>query len=236
MTPPRVERQGSDERPSKPLPPTRRANLQSGVTFVELMTAMMITGILLSAAVPAFRGMVTNNQLRQEANRFVMDIQFARSEAIKRGSWVNMCRANVEACDVDEPTTCVCKEDVPLQRYDHGWLVYATRGLNKNFKPGKGDTLLRVGAAPPDWVTIYGNKPLRHRVSILASGEFKKNARKRGLVVLCADAASSVDIPGRAVEIKFSGRTATSKLLEDADCTAQDGDTITDEDDPNADT
>jgi type IV fimbrial biogenesis protein FimT len=184
-----------------------------GVTLVELLTALAVAAILVTVAVPAFVGVMGNTVLRQEANRLVTDIQFARSEAIKRGRGVNICQADTESCDIGDPeSTCECKTGVPVQRYDLGWLIHTARGANTDYDPEQGDILLRVGMRTREWVTIYGNEEVKHRIAIAASGAFDQSAADRGLLVLCTNQESIDEIPGRAIEVKLSGRPSIKKV------------------------
>lgn len=57
---------------------------QSGFTVIELMIVIVIAGILLAIALPSFRDSIDRNRLRSITNTLYGDLQFAKSEAIKR--------------------------------------------------------------------------------------------------------------------------------------------------------
>jgi len=69
-----------------------------------------------------------------------------------------------------------------------------------------------VGMRTPEWVTIYGNKEVKHRIAIGPSGAFDQSATNGGLLVLCTNQESIEDVPGRAIEIKLSGRPSIKKV------------------------
>ncbi|HUY01787.1 MAG TPA: GspH/FimT family pseudopilin [Rhodocyclaceae bacterium] len=56
---------------------------QSGVTLIELMTGLVITGLLLLIAAPAFTTFIQNSQIRTAAESILGGLQLARAEAIK---------------------------------------------------------------------------------------------------------------------------------------------------------
>jgi len=57
---------------------------QLGFTMVELMTVVVIAGILLALAAPSFRGMLERRRLEGQANELVTDLAYAKSEAVAR--------------------------------------------------------------------------------------------------------------------------------------------------------
>lgn len=59
---------------------------QKGITLIEALVAISIMVILLSLAVPAFTGLLDRNRLRSAADQLYTDLQYARSEAIKRNA------------------------------------------------------------------------------------------------------------------------------------------------------
>ena len=60
----------------------------SGYTLMELMVTITIAGVLLSIAIPNFTSVISSNRLTTYANELVTALNFARSEAIKRGQYV----------------------------------------------------------------------------------------------------------------------------------------------------
>jgi type IV fimbrial biogenesis protein FimT len=64
---------------------------QRGATLVELMVALSILSVLLYIATPSFSEAGLPSQLRAIANNVVAATQIARSEAIKRGTTVQLC-------------------------------------------------------------------------------------------------------------------------------------------------
>ncbi len=64
-----------------------------GFTLIELIITLVIAGILLALAAPNFSGFVKNNRLSSQANGFIADVALARSEAVKRGANITICRS-----------------------------------------------------------------------------------------------------------------------------------------------
>ena len=61
---------------------------------MELMTTLVIAGVLTTIAVPSFRTVVKNNRMATQANTFVTAMTLARSEAIKRGVTIDVVATN----------------------------------------------------------------------------------------------------------------------------------------------
>lgn len=59
---------------------------------MELLTTITIAGILLGVAIPSFTSIIASNQLTTYANELVTALNFARSEAVKRGVQVTVRR------------------------------------------------------------------------------------------------------------------------------------------------
>lgn len=60
------------------------ARHQTGVTLIELMIVIVIATILLALGIPSFQDALDKNRLKSAAETLKGDLQFAKSEAIKR--------------------------------------------------------------------------------------------------------------------------------------------------------
>lgn len=60
--------------------------------MVELLVTLALVAILATVAIPSFQSMVRENRLASQANDLLSAFTFARSEAVKRGQAVSLCR------------------------------------------------------------------------------------------------------------------------------------------------
>ncbi len=67
-------------------------NRQLGFTTMELLTTVVLAGILMAMAVPSFNRMVAGNRLVDHTNDLVGALSFGRSEAIRRNRNMTLCR------------------------------------------------------------------------------------------------------------------------------------------------
>ena len=95
-----------------------------GVTLIELMIVISITAILAMIGIPAFQGVIDRNRLKAATDTLQGDLQFAKSEAIKRNTpvRVNFTFSNGDATNgyatwcygMKENADCDCSDDAPL--------------------------------------------------------------------------------------------------------------------------
>lgn len=96
-------------------PSSASPRVAQGFTLIELMITISIAAILLAVGIPSMRDMIQQNRLTGNVNEFVAANMLARSEAIKRGSPVTLCRAvNAESGS----DACAAAGD-----WNTGWLV-----------------------------------------------------------------------------------------------------------------
>ncbi len=62
----------------------------SGFTLIELLIVLAVLGIIATIAIPSFKTVIENNRTTTQANNLLSAIQFARSEAAKRGEDVTL--------------------------------------------------------------------------------------------------------------------------------------------------
>jgi type IV fimbrial biogenesis protein FimT len=63
---------------------------QFGFTIVELMVTLAIAAVLIGLAAPAFNEFLAQRRLTTQVNDFLVAVQFARSEAVRRGARVSL--------------------------------------------------------------------------------------------------------------------------------------------------
>jgi type IV fimbrial biogenesis protein FimT len=79
------------------------------------MTVVLILAILLAVAVPNLIPFIVKNSIAGNVNNLVASIHYARSEAIKRGVPVSICRTSSAAA-----RSCMTAGQV----WDTGWMVF----------------------------------------------------------------------------------------------------------------
>jgi type IV fimbrial biogenesis protein FimT len=91
------------------------ARAQRGVTLIELLVVVAISALLMSLAAPSMREFIGKWQLSNAVNSYNSSLQLARSEAVKRGRVVRMCRSS-------DGTSCATA--AAANGWATGWLVY----------------------------------------------------------------------------------------------------------------
>ena len=110
-----------------------RCNAHHGFTLIELMVALTVAAILTFIAVPSYQGITNSHRIGAEANDLLGDIEFARSEAIKRGQTVVVCAST-------NSNTCSGSST-----WNSGWIVLLPASNSCTATGGaSGDTVLRV--------------------------------------------------------------------------------------------
>jgi type IV fimbrial biogenesis protein FimT len=72
----------------------RMKKRHSGFTTIELMTTVLIAGIVVGLAVPSYSRFVASARVTEQTNDLVGAMQLARSEAIKRNRQMFLCRTS----------------------------------------------------------------------------------------------------------------------------------------------
>jgi type IV fimbrial biogenesis protein FimT len=105
----------------------------NGFTLIELVVTIAVAAILVTVAVPNMRTFIQNGRITTQVNDLITDLNYARSEAIKR-------RTNVAICQSSNGTACTGGN------WKDGRLTYAD--LNKNGVLDGNDVVLRFRGAP----------------------------------------------------------------------------------------
>lgn len=89
-----------------------------GFTLIELLVVIAIVAILTTLAAPSFKSLIQSNSMSSTVNTFLTDMRFARSESIRRGGGVVMCRS-----DNPEASTANCGSGSTVG-WESGWIIF----------------------------------------------------------------------------------------------------------------
>ena len=167
-----------------------------GFTLVELMVTLVIAAILLTAGVPSFNTLIKNNRLTTSNNELVSALNLARSEAIKRGLRVTVCKSSDQA-------SC----DTSGTGWQQGWIVFTDTNDNADYDSAT-ETLLRVHGPLPGQLSVSGNSNVANYISYVAAGQSRltSGAFQAGTLSLCDDRTGNI---GNNLVLSVTGRIHT---------------------------
>jgi type IV fimbrial biogenesis protein FimT len=112
-----------------------------GFTLLELMLVIVIVAILIMFAVPSFQWMIQKVTISSNVNTFLSDMRYARSEGIRRGGGVVLCRS-----DAPEAAAPACGSGFGPggNGWVSGWIIF--QDLSNDGNKSTNDPLLRVQA------------------------------------------------------------------------------------------
>jgi type IV fimbrial biogenesis protein FimT len=125
-----------------------------GFTLIELMVTVAMIVIVLTIGVPAFKETLRNNVLTSEINEFTATLNFARSEAVKRGVSVTVRKTSASS----------------LVGWEGGWQVFTDVSSNGLLDVAT-DQVLRVHESLKTNYTLRGNNNFKNYISYKPSGE-----------------------------------------------------------------
>ncbi len=143
-------------------------NKYRGFTLIELMITLAIAAILLTVGVPSFNQVIKNSRLSTQANSLVTALNLGRSEAVKRGQAVTICKSA-------NSTSCVGN----WNSSQNGWIVFVD--TDNDGTVDAGELILRVFNA------LKGGNTLKYsRARVTYNGQGNAPGLN-GTFVLCDD-------------------------------------------------
>lgn len=81
------------------------------------MVTIAVLGLLLSVAVPSFEQVMADSRRTSDVNELLLSLNLARSEALKRGRHVTICKSSNGTSCADTTTP-----------WNKGWIVFVNNG------------------------------------------------------------------------------------------------------------
>lgn len=157
---------------------SRKNTFECGLTLIELMITISIIAILMSLAVPSFQSMTASSNLTTATNDLVNTLAQARSNAIRRGGRVTVCKSV-------NGTQCATTGN-----WEQGWIVFndtTKSGTDANVDTVAGITeaITFTAASQPGGIVINGNLAY---ISYAADGQTKQmsGAFQGGTLRVCS--------------------------------------------------
>lgn len=171
---------------------------RSGFTLIELIITLTIAGILFALAGPAMQSFVQNQRLSSHANEIIADLNYARSEAIKRGGNVSICR---QGGTLTSPS---CNS---AAQWEAGWVVFTDTDADSTLDAG--ETVLRVHETLAQNVNlrVIGSVAL-NSVSFANTGLTTMTTGQEAALRLCDSRGTPSAL---TISVNYTGRVTTSK-------------------------
>ena len=166
------------------------------------MITLVLAAIVMTVAVPSFRGFVQDTRLTTTINEMVTSINLARSEAVKNGGGATLCKRNAAGTACDSSAS-----------WDAGWIVFSDIDRDGAVDGGDGDMIVRVHEPLlAELDMTFG----RNRVSYDSRGAA---SGYNGTIVTCDDRGAG---DARGLILSNTGRLRRSQD-SDSDGTEEDG-------------
>lgn len=212
------------QHPASPAPPSPAENTdvmihssylqrpqgtQLGFTLIELLVAVAVAAVILAVGVPSFQGSIASSRLSTQTNDLVSALSLARTESIRRGDRVTLCKSA-------DGSTCTNTGD-----WSQGWITFVdTTRSGTSAQVDTGETILARQSAGNSNVSAKGSTDLANYVSYAPDGRTKlmNGDPQSGTLRVCASSSALTnDARARSILISAVGRVTTIKPTGIAD-------------------
>ncbi|TWO69168.1 prepilin-type N-terminal cleavage/methylation domain-containing protein [Caenimonas sedimenti] len=178
--------------------PTPLRPRDRGLSLVELLVTLAIAALMMGMAAPSMAAIMNSSKLASTSNTFLAGLRLARSEAIRRGGRVAMCKSSdgVHCADAGG--------------WEQGWIIFHDPNGNSVVDPE--ERLIQRIEAPDPGVVLTGTPSVARAITFMGNGRNRTMAggMQAGTLTLCnkRDAGG----PGRRIVISSGGRARVQPL------------------------
>lgn len=185
--------------PGAPIPPIRplrgvQRRLQ-GFTLVELLMTLAVMAVLVTFAVPSFHSLTDSSKLTAASNALLSSMRLARSEAIRRGSRVVLCKTS---------DGLACAE---RGGWEQGWMVF--HDANNDGERDRSEPVIQRMQPLAASLRLTGNSTVAKYVSFLSTGGARLTGGgfQAGTLTVCNPSAGQA----RLIVLNAAGRPRIQK-------------------------
>ncbi len=179
---------------STPIQPLRDG--ERGFTLVELVMVLAVMAVLVTFAVPSLRSLMDSSKLTAASNSLLSSMHLARSEAIKRGTRVVLCKT---------ADGVVCAE---RGGWEQGWMVF--HDINNNGERDGNEVVIQRIEPLAASLRLTGNSTVARYVSFISTGGTKliSGGFQAGTLTVCNHSASEA----RQIVLNAVGRPRVQRV------------------------
>ena len=170
---------------------------QHGFTLMELMVTVSIAAVLTAIGMPSFTETIKNNRITAHVNEFVTALNFTRSEAIKRGVRVSMCKTS---------DAMTCMRDGAGSNWAQGWIIFTNQDDDDVFD-GADEAILKIQDRAQNQITMTGSSLVDDMISYRPNGVISRPngvVSASGTIKVCDD---RIGVDGKSIAINAIGRS-----------------------------
>ncbi len=167
---------------------------QTGLTLIELIITIAVFIVVASTAGPAIQNVMRDNRTVAQVNGLLGDLNFTRSEAIKRGTAVTICQSDNPDAAPPPPADASASCSNDKNGWNKGWIVVDGAGK-----------LLRVHGA------LRGGTTLTYsRGNLSYKGDGTSTGLANGTFIFCSSAGAGSR--GRSLVVGPTGRVRKQNI------------------------